>query len=68
MFFFVFGGPVGGVDVPRGGFFSPTASSNLPPLLLSLKPPPGAPTPQPGPSKLKQNKTENKTKNKKTTV
>ena len=50
------GGPGGGFGAPGGVFFSLSSSSGLPLLLLSLKPPPGAPKPPPGPPK--PNKTE----------
>ena len=43
------GGPGGGFGAPGGVFFSLGSSSGLPLLLLSLKPPPGAPKPPPGP-------------------
>ena len=52
------GGPGGGFGGPGGGFFSLSSSSGLPLLLLSLKPPPVAPKPPPGPrtpAKTKQN-------------
>ena len=54
VFCFVFvglGGPCGGFGAPGGVFFSRCSSSGLPLLLLSLKPPPGAPKPPPGPPK-----------------
>ena len=62
---FGFGTPGGGFGAPGGGFFSLSSSSGLPLLLLSLKPPPGAPKPPPGPPKPPKNKTKNKTKIKK---
>ena len=65
VFCFVFlglGGPGGGFGAPGGGFFSLSSSGDLPPLLLPLKPPPGAPKPPPGPPKPK--KTKQKTKRK----
>ena len=46
-----FGGPGGGFGGPGGGFLNRSSSSGLPLLLLSLKPPPGAPKPAPGPQK-----------------
>ena len=42
-----FGGTAGGFGAPGGGFFGRSSSGGLPPLLLSLKPPPGAPKPPP---------------------
>ena len=50
-FFLFFGAPGSGVGAPGGVFFSRSSNGGLPPLLLSLKPPPGAPKPPPVPPK-----------------
>ena len=47
VFRFAFYFVVYGFGAPGGGFFSRSSSGGLPPLLLSLKPPPGAPKPPP---------------------
>ena len=67
-FDYLFGGPGDGFGAPGGGFFSRSSSSGLPLLLLSLKPPPGAPKPPPGPPKPTKTKQKTKRKLNKNTV
>ena len=62
------GGTGGGCGAPGGDFFSRSSSGGLPPLLLPLKPPPGAPKPPPGPPKPTKTKQKTKRKLNKNTV